>query len=149
SAAAFWHVSRRAPRERVHVLGLTGLSVGVLAACFASPWDTGDFLSFHALTASWVLLGFAFAAAGSVSHSLRATGLAGPASGDLRAGRFAALFPIRLTGHWLEGVGVAVVALALRGGWDDPWRPYSSVAAVVCVSVLVGALAFWFRRAYP
>jgi hypothetical protein len=148
AAAALWHFGDVAPRRRLHVLALTGLSAGVLIACLARRWDgPGLWRSFHVLTAAWGLLGLAGAAAGSVAHALRVSGLT--SAGDLgepQAERFAALIPARLLGRWLEAVGLLVVLLALRGGWDDPLGPYPSAAATLAVSVMAGALAIWFCR---
>src|SRR5439155_8548861 len=50
--------------------------------------------------------------------------------------------------RWLEGLGLAVAALAIRGGGEDPYRPYATASTVLAVSVLAAALALWFRRAY-
>jgi hypothetical protein len=47
---------------------------------------------------------------------------------------------------WLEGIGIALVVLALRGGWWDPERPYWSVGGVMTASALAAALAVWFRH---
>src|SRR5206468_6217043 len=58
----------------------------------------------------------------------------------------AELFPVRPSRRWVEGVGLLVVLLALRGAWGDPARPYWSAAATLTVSALLGALALWSRR---
>jgi hypothetical protein len=58
------------------------------------------------------------------------------------------LFPAGRVRRWLEGVGLGLLVLVLRGGWQDPARPYSPAAATLVVSVMAGALAFWFRRGH-
>ena len=145
AAAALWRLGEVKPHARIHVLGLVGLSAGVLAACAAAPWDAGDWLSFHVLTLVWVSLGFAATAVGSLAFALRTAGLA--PGGPLAQG-FAALFPARRVRGWLEGVGLAVAFLAFRGGAEDPYRPYSTATTALAVSVMAGALALWFRRSY-
>jgi hypothetical protein len=146
AAAALWRLSDVRPSACVHVLGLTGLSAGVLAACAAAPWDVGNWLSFHVLVLVWISLGFAVTAAGSIAFALRTAGMA-PGGGPY-AERFAAFFPADRVRRWLEGVGLAVAALAVRAGGADPYRPYTTAGAALAVSVMAGALVLWSRRAY-
>jgi hypothetical protein len=54
--------------------------------------------------------------------------------------------PAQAVRGWLEGIGIALVVLALRGGWWDPERPYWSVGGVMTASGLAAALAVWFRH---
>ena len=42
---------------------------------------------------------------------------------------------------WLSGVGLAVLALAVRGMWEDPVRPYWPAGATLAVSAMAGAIA--------
>jgi hypothetical protein len=146
AAAAFWHLDRVLPRWRIHVLGLLGVEAGILVACFAGPWDTGNWLSFHVLTGAWCLLGLAVVAAGTVAHSFRLTGLAGADTTEPEARRFAGFFPAEVVCRWVEGIGPAILVLALRSDRSDPLWPYGSAAAVMIVSILIGALAMWLRR---
>ena len=134
AAAAFWHVAVSMPRGRLHVLAIAGLSVGVLAACTVSPWDTGNWRSFHVLLLSWCVLGLSATIAGSVM-------LSSPVPG-----RFAALFPPRELRRWLEGIGLAILAIVLPNCWADPYRPIAPAAAILTVSGIAGMLALWSRR---
>jgi len=47
---------------------------------------------------------------------------------------------------WTMTVGLMVVALAIRGGRDDPQRPYWSAAAILADSAMMGGLALWLRK---
>jgi hypothetical protein len=131
--------------DRIHVLGLCGLSVGVLAACAVIPWDTGNWLSYHALLAGWGTLGLAAVAAGSAAVALRRAGRKA-ADGEPQAAFIAGLFPTFWVRRWLEAIGAAVVLLALRGAGADPWRPLAPAVATFLVSLMAAALALWDRR---
>lgn len=144
-AAAFWDLAGRAPRERLHVLSIAGLSAGILAACTASPWDTGNWLSYHTLLLSWCFLGLAGTSVASVLFSFRVTGLSAE-GGEAHARRFADIFRPRALRHWLEGIGLAILVLTLPSAWGDPLRPMVPAAAVLAVSLMAGALAIGTRR---
>src|SRR5262249_25961003 len=58
----------------------------------------------------------------------------------------AELLPADAVRAWLVGIGLALVLLAVRGGWSDPERPYWSVGGVMAVSAIAAALAIWFRH---
>jgi hypothetical protein len=144
TAAAFWYLQQTAPVRRLDVLGIFGLSAGVLLACVAAQWDTGNWLSYHVLSASWAVIGLAGVVAGSVAYALRVSGLSEDVS-QPRAVRFAALFPAHGLRRWIEITCGVVAVLALRGGWDDPYRPYPSSTALLLVSIMTAALAMWYR----
>ncbi len=146
AATAFWYLAVNWPRVRIHVLGIVGLSVGVLAACTASPWDTGNWRSFHVLEIAWSMLGLAATVAGVVTFSLRVAGLNSADGSEPHARRFTALFRPYELRRWLEGIGLAILVLSLRGGWSDPWRPTSSAASILIVSLMAAALAIWSGR---
>jgi hypothetical protein len=145
AATAFWELARRAPRERLHVLGIAGLSAGILAACTASPWDTGNWLSYHILLLAWCLLGLAGTAVAAVLFSFHVTGLSAE-GGEAHARCFADIFRPRALRHWLEGIGLAILVLTLPSVWGDPLRPMVPAAAVLAVSLMAGALAIGTRR---
>jgi hypothetical protein len=124
SAAAYCHLAVSSPHGRIHVLGIAGLSAGVLAACMAGPWDNGQWRSFHVLLMIWCALGLAATI----------------------AGEFAAPFRPRELRRWLEGIGMAILAMVLHNCWRDPLRPIIPALAVFVVSVMAGMLALWSRR---
>src|SRR5207249_6624650 len=65
TAAAAWFLREFAPARLVHLFGCFGLALGILAACDASPFDTqGSWLTYHVLTATWIIHGFAMLIAG-------------------------------------------------------------------------------------
>jgi hypothetical protein len=134
STAAYCHLAVSSPHGRIHVLGIAGLSTGVLAACTAAPWDHGQWQSFHVLLMIWCVLGLAATIVGSVTFSPRA------------AGRFTTLFRPRELRRWLEGIGMAILVIVLDNSWRDPLRPIIPALAVFVVSVVAGMLALWSRR---
>jgi hypothetical protein len=146
ATAAFWYCHQVAPGRRIDVLGVFGLSAGVLFACLAAPLDAGNWLSYHVLSAAWAVLGLGAVVLGSLAYALRRSGL----TDDERrpqARWFSELITAEGIRQWVEIVGTALALLALRGGWADPYRPYPSAAALLLVSVMAAALAMWFRRA--
>src|SRR5262249_25495556 len=106
-AAALWYAISHVPRRVGDVAGLGGLVLGVPAACLANRWEVGSWVSYHVLLAVWAVL----AVAGLV------VALAARGRGWLR--------------HWAEGLGLALVLLALRGGWHDPLRPYATAGPLL------------------
>jgi hypothetical protein len=126
AAAALVYVGGSLPRGRLPVVIAAALAACVLSACLAARWDTGQWLSYHVLLTGWALVGLAVPAAGMASSS-RVIG------------------PRAVTG-WAAGVGLAVVALAMRGAWTDPGRPYWSAGVMLSVVLTTGALALWLRR---
>jgi hypothetical protein len=138
-AAAFWYADQVAPRGRGHVLCTFGMAVGTLAACSASQWaQPGDWLAYHVLIAAWTGTGLIILAAESVAK-LR--------GGELEEfspfPRLAQLFRFSMPQfqRWLDGVGLSVLALAVRGTWSDPSRPFWSAGATLAVSAMAGAVA--------
>jgi hypothetical protein len=140
TAPAYWHRRRIAGAGWLDVFGIAGLSAGVLVACLAARWDTGNWLSYHVLGAACAALGLVGVAVGSVVFALREAGFDDP-----WRRRLAGEVPAGALRRWVEIACVALAVLALRGGWDDPYRPYPSAAALVLVSVMTAALAMWFR----
>jgi hypothetical protein len=125
-AAIVGFVERSAPTHRVHILAATGLTAGVLLACFSARWDGGNWLAHHVLTTTWALTGLGVLADGWVGDASTA--------------------PPRVSRRWVEVISLFVVLLALRGAWADPARPYGSVTACLSASALLGALTVWSRR---
>jgi hypothetical protein len=144
--ASLWYCDQIAPPKRAHIVVIFGLALGVLAACAVGPFDTGDWLSFHVLTAIWCMTGLLTLAAGWVGTAFRLAGSA-DASDEGRATleRIAEFFPADLIPRWISAIGLLIVGLALRGV-DDPYPPYASAAATLTVSTLFGGLALWSCR---
>jgi hypothetical protein len=168
----FWYVSAVAPWLRAHVLGALGAGVVMLAACAfntrALPW-----VSYHILTAATIGYALAILCAGVLAANTRrlASLFPSPPQGqgsggtgdavttspriprrlvsaewDRVAAWIADLFSAEQARAWLRGICLALVLLGLRGGLSDPDRPYWSVAAVMTASVVMAALAVWFRQ---
>jgi hypothetical protein len=144
TAAAVWHRRVTAPSRRIDVVGIFGLSAGVLLSCAAAPWDTGNWLSYHVLSASWAALGLAGVAAGSIAYALHESGLSRDPQ-ERQARWFVQLVPTAGIRRWVEIACGLLALLAFRGGWTDPYRPYPSAASLVLVAVMTAALAMWFR----
>jgi hypothetical protein len=125
--AAGWHIRQATLRNSVHIVCALAVGVGVLAACVASRWDHGDWLAYHVLTAAWTVTATAILA----SRVVKA-----PAT-------------VRPIQPWVNGLGAAVVLLAIRGAWNDPHRPYWSAPATLVFSGLFAVLAVWSRWPRP
>ena len=134
AAAAYWHADVRFSSDRIHVLGIAGLSAGVLVACTFSLWDTGDWLAYHILLMTWCVVGLSAAVAASARCS------------SPFPGRSASLLPPRELRHWIEGIGLGILALVAPNCWTDPQLPIAPAAAVLAVSGMAGMLALWMRR---
>ena len=107
--------ARKRSDVRFHATALTAVVAGVVFACTAQQWQGADaWASFHALAAGWGVVGL-----GVVVAARRASPYTG----------------------WLDGLAVALTVLALRGGWDDPAKPWPSVALAVVAAVVAGAAA--------
>jgi hypothetical protein len=148
-AAALWYLGLVAPRNVVHVVGAGGLMLGVLAACSAAQiTGQGGWLAHHVLSLAWTLLGLVILGVGWAGGSLSEIGpLFWPPERRARAANaLATFFPAARSRRWVESMVVLVVALALRGAWEDPGRPYWSSGATLAVAVLLGAMAVWTRR---
>jgi hypothetical protein len=126
TVAAAVYFGRTLPRGRLPLAVLTALAACILAACVAGRWDTGNWLSYHVLLAGWTAVSLAVPAAGITAASLL------PDRRDVR--------------HWAAGAGAALVALAVRGAWADPARPYWAGAAALSVALSMGAVALWSRH---
>ncbi len=137
-AAAAWYVGQAAARVAIHLVGGLALALGVLLACTVSRWDAGNWLAFHVLMMAWTAAGAALLVLDWLI-ARRAPASAVAEADDLAALRFNP-FPAALHG-WVTGVGAALVVLALRGGWDDPQRPFWSAAVALAGSGLFGMLA--------
>jgi hypothetical protein len=127
---------KRAPPKVVHVVTLTGIGFGVLAACSAVRRDASGWTSYHVLTLAGVILAsvlFALAWLGE-SHRTRSAAV-------LRQ-----IIPARSARRWIEALSVPVVLLGWGGAWGDPSRPYWSCATTLGIAVLFAAMAMWIRR---
>jgi len=148
-AAALWYLRLVHPAGGVHAVVGGGLMLGALAACSAALWGgEGEWLAHHVLTVAWSLVGLAILAAAWSGATLPRVGpMFWAAERRARAAKFLAMyFPVSSSRRWVEGIVVLVVALAVRGAWEDPGRPYWSSGAVLAVAMLLGAMAVWSRR---
>jgi hypothetical protein len=142
-AAAAWHVRQTTLRSQIPFVCALAAGVGVLAACAVSRWDHGDWLAYHVLTAAWTITAAAILAAGWLS-TVATSGLACGSAAEPQARPLVATVQ-----PWVNGLGAAVVLLALRGAWDDPQKPYWSAPATLAVSGLFAVLAVWLRWPRP
>jgi hypothetical protein len=138
-AAAFWYADQLAPAKRGHVLALLGLALGILAACSADLWAApGSWVAYHVLLATWTGTGLVILAAERVAE-LQDRTLSEFSPFPFLA-RLLAFSP-REFRAWLDGIGLLVIGLALRGAWEDPARPYWSTGAILAVSAMAAAVA--------
>lgn len=145
---ALWLCDLTTPGRCVHALGIGGLGVGVLVACWTLRFDAAGWLSYHSLTVVWTLTALALLVGAWVGAA--AAGL-GPIfwSEERRAAaaaRLKARLPQTAARRWVEALSAIVLLLALGGAWGDPTRPYGACSAVLAISVLFGAMAMWTRR---
>jgi hypothetical protein len=135
AAAVVGHVRRAAPAGLVHVLAGCGVLLAVLVAATAASWDAGGWLAYHVLLASLTGLATGLLAAGWVGS-------------EASAGALGNVFPAAPTRRCVEGVGIVLVGLAVRGAAADPGAPYWPAGTVLAASALAGGLAFWSGRAH-
>jgi hypothetical protein len=146
-AAAGWFLREFAPSRLIHLLGCFGLGVGILAACFVSPWDLeGTWLTYHVLTASWIAHGLAMFLMGFFLWN-SGDQKARIADGSPNPSRPSILDPRSsiFTG-WLHTISLLVLALGFGSALGDSGRLYWSSGPVLAVSLLFGAMALWQRR---
>jgi hypothetical protein len=133
AGVGIWLLPRR---HLLRHLVLSGLGVGVPAACLASRFDAGTWLAYHTLTGFCVFITLALPAL---------TWLLGNPS------RFTVSRPLsaretpnqdrELMSHgWLVLLSTVIVVLSLRAGFDDPSRPLWSAGPVFLLSLLAGAI---------
>jgi hypothetical protein len=121
TAAAVWHTQRAARELRVMALGYAAATAGVLAACFAVPWDApGRWLSYHALAGGWAVAGLAL-----TSYLARPNGS-------------------RASSVWPDLLALGLAVLALRAGWADPHRPLIPAGMALLAAMPVGVMAVRF-----
>jgi hypothetical protein len=145
-AAAGWYVIQSASRTGVHLVGGLALALGVLLAATVSRWDTGNWLSYHVLTAAWIIAGMLLLVAGwrssrwAIPITSQADAETGPAEESVP---WLVKLPVKQIQAWVASIGILGVLLAVRGVQEDPQRPYWSGAATLAVSGLAGTLALW------
>ena len=115
TGAMVWRSLRIEPRLRHHALTLTVTIAAVLIACAMQPWDgEGKWLSFHTLAIVWAAVGVELVVVA------RMRGEASP---------------------WLDGFAGALLVLALRGAWADPWKPWLPAGLAAVASLVAGTSA--------
>ncbi len=126
--AGIWYLGQHRPQLISHLLSVSGLAFGVLAAASISMLDTGNWLSYHTLEIAWTAAACLALLAG-------------------RAARIPSIAPrIEILSqqtmrHWIQTIGFLTVTLAVRGALQDPGRPWWSAGVVFVIGLLLGALA--------
>jgi hypothetical protein len=147
-----WFGGESAEWLRIHIVGALGAGIVLLSACSLNP-RLEPWTSYHVLVAAGSVYALAFLIAGALAARPRLVELLLPTpaeangeTGNSWALWLAELLPARAAQAWLHGIGLALVVLAVRGGWTDPQRPYWSVAGVMTASIVSAALAVWSRH---
>ncbi len=135
-----WRVTRLP--AGVHVVASLGMAAGVLAACTVKgwEWDNGNWLTYHVLTQSWLLVGAVMLLLGWIESRYRAWAM----RGDIPLGR--PIISPNVAQSWVSMAGVPVLALALRGVWSDPGGAWWSAGAIIGLGLLFACLALWQAR---
>jgi hypothetical protein len=123
--AGVWYWRQKAPQFRFHLLCAFGLALGALLAASVCPWSGGNWLSYHTLEASWIVAGCLVLLAGRTLRN--------------------EILPKQTLRLWIQTIIFLAVALAVRGAWQDPGKPWWSAGVGLAASVLLGALAIRFR----
>jgi len=155
TAAAAWFLRQFAPARLAHLFGCFGLGLGILAACYISPWDVqGTWLTYHVLTAAWIAHGLvmlivAVAAfprmrAESLETRILANAATDRSSNETRSSILDPQSSVFL--GWLHAIGLLILSLGLGSSLADPGRLYWSSGPVLAVSFLFGTMAMWQRR---
>jgi hypothetical protein len=127
TSAALGYLRRIGSDQQGQVWGPLMVALGVLIAVSLSHWDTGTWLTYHALVIAWAVGAWAL---------LFASQYCAQSTSPLR---------VRLT-PWVEILGGLAVLAALVGEAHDPLRPWLPSILLLAVSVLVANLAILKRR---
>lgn len=137
--AAAWYFGLAARSRAAELLGVGGLTLGVLAASTVAAWAPDTWAAYHSLMTAWVVAGFVLLAAGwaawgrySCLPSTDETCLPRISEDSVRA--------------WIGSFALLVVALALRAVAWEPAGPWWPAGAVGAVALLCGGVALWQRR---
>jgi hypothetical protein len=140
AVGTIWLLCVLAPRHTIHGLAGIGLMSGVLAACLATHVDHGsEWLGFHVLTLSWLVVAAGILAMAWVADRQRQAPVGSPPW-------WTDLVPRQSSVYWVFVIGAVVVLLVFPEGWRDPYRPTWPSAMVLGASALMGALHVWTRR---
>ncbi|HVX59447.1 MAG TPA: hypothetical protein VHC19_02560, partial [Pirellulales bacterium] len=130
-AAVAVYCQKVARRELPHVLTALLLGAGVLVSG-AAAWQSEPWSAYHALLVAWPASGFVLLAA-SLFVAPRISWLKPLARSET-------------TVALMTTIETLVAALALRGAWDDPERPYWSLGAALSASLLAAVVAVAYRK---
>jgi hypothetical protein len=144
--AAYLYRRETAPGARIHVLGVVAFSVAALLASAVSPADSGDWLSYHVLTAALATFAVIGVVAGPVLTAIR--GYRGSTDTRVTLTPSLPLFHEQGLRGWIEIACGTLAVLAIRGPWNDPYEPYPSALTMLLVSVVTGVLAIRFRNGH-
>ena len=126
-AAVVAYCQKVARRELPHVLTALLLGVGVLAAGAAAAWRGEPWLPYHVLLTAWAGGGFVLLAiAWGIAPRLAWLGSLTRAESLLAS---------------ISTIEFLVAALAMRGAWDDPGRPYWTAGATLAAGLLAAFAA--------
>ncbi|MEK6235252.1 MAG: hypothetical protein N2C14_11095, partial [Planctomycetales bacterium] len=142
--AVGWSFARHSSRRAGGAFAATGLAVGVLAACAASVSPDKQWIAYHALTGCWAATGLAFLFLGLLAGKLQLP-VAWRNDDDQATTWADRFFSPQVVLGWTTIIGAALVAVAARGGWDDPARPYWSVGAMLTACLMTGVAGWRFN----
>ena len=139
--AAACYLHKAVPGNLVHVLGGTGLGVGVLTTCAVAGFEppSTPWLDYHILVATWAAACSTLLGIGILGRNLRSPAAQAPQ-------RQEPLLPPELVHNWLVLLGGLSVGLAVLHGFEDPLRPWWSVRAVTAITMVAVVAALWLRQ---
>ncbi len=143
-AVLWYHIVVRG-KSVEDLVSVCGLMAGVLAAgtCdhhFAAPWS-----AFHALTGTWLAVGFAVAGVAWFTSARQSVGLLSVERGPWWSELIWRGFPASGSRTWVSFIGFVVAAITLWVAWTQDGKLQWPAGYLAGVAVLFGMLAIWAR----